>query len=226
MEKGPQRLNGLHEFRQQGGPVGTGLGVEQFLSEDRIVDGGDEVAMPLTRDAAFFEFACQPQAAVEADPDGEREPSLDADVAESEAVVEKVVVQMETARRFLAGFDEAIIGLTQAVGHRHFHAGEQGDASVAAVVGARQPQRDHVFLDLGTVEVQQRNAFAGGLGVGLFTQVACQFFAVLGKVTAQDAALVHIAVDTADMIEQARFAPEAQPIKTRENETDQGVKTG
>src|SRR5258708_5034457 len=82
------------------------------------------------------------------------------------------------------------------------------------------------FLDLGAIEMQQRNAFAFGLSVGLFAQAARQFLAVLRKVTAQDAALVQVAVDAADMVEQTRFAPEPQPIKAGENETNQSVKTG
>jgi hypothetical protein len=85
------------------------LFVEQLLRQQGIVDGGNEIAVALKGEAAFFQLACQPEPAVEANADGEGKPSLDANVAQSEAFMEEVVIEMAAARGFLAWIEEALV---------------------------------------------------------------------------------------------------------------------
>ena len=116
--------------------------------------------MSLEGDAPLVEFACQPQPTVEADANGERKPALHPDVAEPEAFVEEVVVQVGAANGFLAGFDEAFLVPTQPIRHPGFLTGEQSDASAGAAMLLREFHRQHVLVDLGTVEMHDRNVFA------------------------------------------------------------------
>jgi hypothetical protein len=201
----PQRMNGLNEFLEQGGPSDTCLFVEQLLSQDRVVDGGDEVAMSLKGGAAFFQFACQPEPTVETDADGERKPGLEADVAKAEALVQEVVVEVVAACGFLARFKEALVVLAEAVGQPGFLTGEQSDTSTGEATLASECEGEGVLVDHGTVEMLDGNAFAFGLGLGFVPQDASQFLAMVGEVLAEDVLLKEIAVDAPGMIEQPRF---------------------
>jgi hypothetical protein len=151
---------------------------------------------------------------------------LDADIAESEAFVEEIVVVVVAARDFLARFEVTFVVLAEAVSQRRFLAGEQRDASAGAAVRLGEFKRHSIFFDHGAIEMLEWNAFTCSLGLGSLAQDVRQIFAVFAKVFAQDVALEQKAADAASMIEQPRFAAKAQAIKTRENEQHQRAKTG
>jgi hypothetical protein len=108
-------MNRLDELLQESGPVGARLLVEQGLSLERISNAEEQVALALEIDAVLFELPIQPLAAVEADANAEGKPGLDSDVTESESFVLEVVVKMDAAGGFFAGFDEAALILAETV---------------------------------------------------------------------------------------------------------------
>ena len=182
--------------------------------------------LALEGDAALFEFACQPEATVEADAGREGKPGLQADVAKAKAFVEEVVVQVVATRGFLAGFKEALLVLAQTVRPPGFLTSDQGDASTGAARFAREFERESVFIDRWAVEMPDRHSFPFRLGTRFRPQEVRQLLAMFGKVPAQDVVLVEITVDATRMIEQPRIAAEAQTIEARKNKEYQLMKTG
>jgi len=160
-------MNGLHEFLEQVRPIGAGLFVEQSLRELGIVDGGDEVALLLKGDAALLEFAGEPKSAVESDADGEREPALNTDIAQAEALVKKVVIQVRATNGFLAWLEESLAVFAQPKRQAGFLTGDERDASTGALVLTREFERDGFFVDGRTIQMDDGHAFTIGLSVGL-----------------------------------------------------------
>jgi hypothetical protein len=226
VQKVPQRMNGLDEFLKQGRPIGVRLFVEQLLREIGIVNGGDEVALLLKGNAALSEFASEPKSTIESDADGEREPTLNPDIAQAEALVKKIVIQMGAANGFLARLEESLAVFAEAKRQAGFLTGKEGDASAGALVLAREFESDGFLVDGRTIQMDDGDAFAVGEGVGLLAEDAGEFFAVIGKVLAEDAALIEITTDAARVVKKSRFAAESQAIESGQYEEHQRLKTG
>jgi len=194
---------GLDELLQQGRPIGTRLFVEQLLGKLGIVNGGDQIAMTLKSDATLLEHPRQPQPAVEADAQGEREPGLHADVTQAEALVQKVVIEVVAAYALLTRREQALIVAAQAISQSGLLTGEQGNASAGAAVLARQFEGESVLIDGRTVEMHRGNVLALGLFLALATQRGREFFAIVGEILTLNAVLEQEAIDAGGVIEQA-----------------------
>jgi hypothetical protein len=82
------------------------------------------------------------------------------------------------------------------------------------------------LVERGTVEMPEGNAFVLSLLLGPETK---SFGRALGKARAigvANVSLVEMAVRAAGVVERARLATQAKPVKSGENKTDRGTETG
>lgn len=222
-----QRLNWLDEVAQDFDVVGTSLGVEELLGEGNVRDGEQQIALVLERDASLAELLIQPLSAVHADANRVGEIALDAGVAQAEFGVLKVVVIMQALAHFLDRIDPAFAILAESIGEARFDAGEQSDTSGGSGEGrgAGQFECGGFLVNLGTIEMFQRDALFLGELFGLSAQRVRELLAVLGKIDVTDLLTVEVGSDAAFVAEQAGVAAKAQSIESREDEADQAAET-
>src|SRR5206468_1228697 len=142
-------------------------------------------------------------------------------VAQTEPVVEEVVIEVLTAPGLGPQFDVAAVVLAHAEGAAAFDATEDGDATGCQAALTRDLQGGRFLVDVWTVEIV--NVVAVGLGHGFAAadEGSGESFGMSGVLLEEQIVLEEIAVDAAGITEQATAAAEAEPIESGKNSDDQ-----
>jgi len=197
--------------------------LEAYVPRVVHVDGRNRVIDEASAhlDAELAQLARQPVVAITVELQPKGAPGGHPHVAQPQVFIDEIEVIVQAFAAFLDRFDVADLVFAKTVSQTRLDTGQQRHSSRGALAGLGQFQGSRFFVDRGTIQMLQGNAFLLGEFFGLFAKGLGQALGMIGEVGVTNLLPIQVAVHAALVVEQPRFATKAKAIKAGQNEADQ-----
>ena len=216
-----QRMIGLSQLLAQTDPVGAKLGVGQVLGLLKIFQPGKPVIGLAVAQPLLIHLTGQPVMAVEADVDEKGEPSLQAQVQQSKALVLDVEVQVQAFAQFQVRLQHlGLVIASHFVGPARFHTSKDCYQALFNAIPLSDFARQ-VFLGQGAAaQIGEWALEALGQSLGTLADLVGQSRGKLLEVFAQHFGLAQIGLKDLGAIQVTERTLQAEPIKGVKNPHD------